>query len=120
MYCNQQGNPVFSCTAKAKVAKRDVGSFFLYSCDDHHNHLANKADVTAEELKQRMGEIVKNSPHYSTLAEVPDMVNETEIDGKKVGPCNLCYEAAKQENPQCKCCRCSNVVCSILCSIQDP
>ena len=62
MYCNQQGNPVFSCTAKAKVGKRDDGGFFLYSCDDHHNHLANKADVTAEELKQRMGEIVKNSP----------------------------------------------------------
>ena len=52
-----------------------------------------------------------------TLAEVPDMVNE---NGKEVVPCNLCYEAAKQENPWHKCRRCSNVVCSILCSIPDP
>ena len=52
-----------------------------------------------------------------TLAEVPYMVNE---NGKEVGPCNLCYEAAKQENPQHKYCRCSNVVCSILFSITDP
>jgi hypothetical protein len=52
-----------------------------------------------------------------TLAEVPDMVNE---NGKAVGPCNICYEAAKQENPKHKCRRCSNVVCSILCSIPDP
>ena len=52
-----------------------------------------------------------------TLAEVPDMVNE---NGKEVGPCKLCYEAAKQDNPQHKCRKCSNVVCSILCSIPDP
>ena len=52
-----------------------------------------------------------------TLAEVPDMVNE---NGKEVGPCKLCYEAAKQENPKHKCRRCSNVVCSIFFSIPDP
>ena len=62
MYCVQQGNPQFSCKAKAKVAKKEDGTFFLYSCDDEHNHLVNKADITAEELKQRMGELVMKNP----------------------------------------------------------
>ena len=62
MYCLQQGNPEFGCSAKATVVQREDGSYFLYSCDDNHNHLVNKAEVTAEELKQRMGEIVKEAP----------------------------------------------------------
>ena len=37
-----------NCSAKAKVVKRYDGSFFLYSCDDHHNHLANIADMVQE------------------------------------------------------------------------
>ena len=59
MYCLQQGNPEFACKAKAKVVKCEDGSFFLYSCDEYHNHLVNRAMVVVEELKQRMAEIVK-------------------------------------------------------------
>ena len=62
MYCVQQANPEFSCRAKATVVKRDDDSFFLYSCDDAHNHLVNSALIVAEELKQRMAEIVRNNP----------------------------------------------------------
>ena len=58
MYCVQQGNPQFSCKAKAKVAKKEDGTFFLYSFDDEHNHPVNKADINAEDLKTRMGKFV--------------------------------------------------------------
>ena len=62
MYCVQQGNPEFGCKAKATVVSRDDGSFFLYSCDLDHNHLVNKAAIIAEELKQKMTELVKKDP----------------------------------------------------------
>ena len=62
MYCVQQGNPEFPCKAKATVVRREDGSFFMYSCDDDHNHLINKAEIVAEEWKQRMAELVRKNP----------------------------------------------------------
>ena len=62
MYCVQQANPEFACKAKATVIKREDGTFFLYSCDDIHNHLVLRSEIIAEELKQRMAEIVRKDP----------------------------------------------------------
>ena len=62
MYCVQQGNTEFSCKAKAKVVRTEDGTFFLHSCDKHHNHLVNSALIVAEELKQRMAKIVCKDP----------------------------------------------------------
>ena len=62
MYCVQQNNPEFGCKARAVVATREDGSFFMHSCDGYHNHLVNRAEITAEELKQRMAEIVRSNP----------------------------------------------------------
>ena len=75
MYCVQQGNPEFACKAKAIVAKREDGSFFLYSCDDHHNHFVNSAEVTAEELKHRMADIVRKDP----VEPVGDAIRKVQI-----------------------------------------
>ena len=76
MYCVQQGNPEFSCKAKAKVVRRDDQSFFLYHCDDFHNHLVNKAEITAEELKQRMGALVKENP----VEPVGDAIKKVKLE----------------------------------------
>ena len=44
------------------VSSREDGSYFMYSCDEYHNHFVNKAEITAEELKQIMVEIVRMNP----------------------------------------------------------
>ena len=62
LYCVQQGNPEFGCKAKATVFRREDNTFFLYSCDNYHNHFVNKAQIVAEELKQRMVEHVRRDP----------------------------------------------------------
>jgi hypothetical protein len=62
MYCVQQNNPEFGFKARAVVSSRENGSYFMYSCDEYHNHLVNRAEITAEELKQRMAEIVQTNP----------------------------------------------------------
>ena len=62
MYCVQQNNPEFGCKARVVVSSREVGSYFMYSCDEYHNHFVNKAEITAEELKQIMVEIVRMNP----------------------------------------------------------
>ena len=62
MYCVQQGNPEFSCKAKASVVRRDDETFFLYSCDGDHKHLVNSAIIIAEERKLRMAELVRKDP----------------------------------------------------------
>ena len=62
MYCVQQNNPEFGCKARAVVSMREDGSYFMYSCDEHHNHFVNKAEIIAEELTQRMAEMVRMSP----------------------------------------------------------
>ena len=62
MYCVKHGHPQFSCKAKAVVVKREDESFFLFSADSEHTHLPDPALVKAEELKERMVEIVKKSP----------------------------------------------------------
>ena len=62
LYCVQQGNPMFGCTAKATVGRREDDFFFLYSCDIDHNHLVNKAIIIPEDLKQQMAELVKKNP----------------------------------------------------------
>ena len=62
MYCVQQGNPEFACKAKATVVRRNDDSFFLYSCDIVHNHFTTTSEIIAEELKQRMAELVKKDP----------------------------------------------------------
>ena len=61
MYCNKHTHPEFKCKAKAVVVKREDGTFFLYSSDKEHTHLPDPALVKAEELKQRMAEIVKDN-----------------------------------------------------------
>ena len=65
-------------------------------------------------------EISEDVTNSVTLAEVPDIINEKVLGDNENGHCTLCTQAAKQENPQHRCRRCSKVVCSILCSIQDP
>ena len=62
LYCVKQLHPKFSCKAKAQVVKRDDGTFFLHSCDIDHTCLPDSALVIAEELKQRMVEIVRDNP----------------------------------------------------------
>ena len=62
MYCVQHNNPEFMCKAKATVCKREDGSYFMFSCDECHSHLVNKAEITAEKLKQRMADIVRMNP----------------------------------------------------------
>ena len=79
MYCLQQGNPEFACKAKATVVKRDDGSFFLYSCDDYHNHLVIRSVVVAEELKQRMAEIVRKDP----ASPVGDAIRTVKLEAAK-------------------------------------
>ena len=50
MYCVQQNNPEFRCKARAIVTKSEDNFFSLYSCNDNHSQLVNKAEVTDEEL----------------------------------------------------------------------
>ena len=76
MYCVQQGNPEFSCKAKAKVVRREDDSFYLHSCDKDHNHLVSSAVIIAEELKQRMAEIVSKDP----AAPVGEAINTVKVE----------------------------------------
>ena len=55
-------NPECGCKARVEESSHEDGSYFMYSCDEYHNHFVNKAEITAEELKQRMAEIVQMNP----------------------------------------------------------
>ena len=76
MYCTQQGNPEFRCTAKATVIKRDDGSFYMYTCDTDHNHFGTEAWIIAENLKQRMEELVQKDP----VAPVGDAIRAVKLE----------------------------------------
>ena len=62
MYCTKHTHPEFRCKSKAVVVARDDGSYYLATSDNIHSHLPDQALVKAEELKQRMTEIVKEKP----------------------------------------------------------
>ena len=62
MYSVMLNSPECGCKARVVVSSHQVCSYFMYSCDEYHNHFVNKAEITAEELKQRMAEIVQMNP----------------------------------------------------------
>ena len=75
-YCVQQGNPEFACKAKATIVRREDNSFYLYSCDIEHNHLVTKSAIIAEELKQRMADLVRKDP----VAPVGDAIRSIKLE----------------------------------------
>ena len=93
MYCVQQGNPEFSCRAKATVVRREDGSFYMYSCDGDHNHLVNQAVIIAEELKQRMAELVRKDP----AAPVGEAISTIKIEAAQEYLASICkYQKWKE------------------------
>ena len=76
MYCDQHAHPEHKCKAKATVKRREDDSFLLVHCDSIHTHFVNKSAIKAQELRQRMVEIVKNDP----AAPVGDAIKAVKIE----------------------------------------
>ena len=74
MYCTMYSHPS-RCQAKAKVVKKEDGTFFLCSVDRVHCHFSNRAEIEAEHLKQQMELIVENEP----MNPVGDAIREVKL-----------------------------------------
>ena len=62
MHCVEKSHPDFMCKAKCILTRREDGSFQLAHRKGEHIHTTNKAAVIADEMKQKMVEIVKEDP----------------------------------------------------------
>ena len=76
MYCDQHIHPEHKCKAKATVKRREDDTFLLVHCDTNHTHFVNKSAIKAQELRQRMTEIVQNDP----AAPVGDAIKAVKIE----------------------------------------
>ena len=59
--------------------KREDGSFFLYKTKNEHNHFVYEAAVIAEELKQKMSELVKKNP----IEPVSEAIEKVILEAKE-------------------------------------
>ena len=69
------------------------------------------APPSSEDLPSVSVQNISSEPSSSETAEEVSFLQET---------CDLCNVAEQSRNPQHRCRLCSNVVCNLFCSIQDP
>ena len=78
-YICAQAQAHFGCKARARVVKREDGSYFLFNTTQEHNHFVFKAAIIAEELKIKMAEIVEKNP----VEPVADAVEKVTLEAKE-------------------------------------
>ena len=78
-YICSQTQSNLGCKARAKVIRREDGSYFLYKTSNEHNHFVFEAAIIAEELKQKMAEIVRKEP----IEPVSDAIEKVTLDAKE-------------------------------------